>query len=178
MQLPSLNNMTKTGATMLGLCCLAVAALAAEGYLIYQEVEKGRATYAELLSVETQKQNAVTMRETADAVAAPSSTIERYFVTPDTVSRVIEDLERLAEVAQVGFAMTGAEVVTEGGPRLELSFAASGSFVALHRFMLLAGHMPYAVQFTSAQLERGGAPAGEWQGQFAASIISFVVDQQ
>lgn len=155
---------------MLTAIAVMIGVAAAGAYLVWQEYEQAMTAQRAYYQAKHEQEAAEATAATVANLAQELSAINSYFVNPDTVSRVIEDLEKLAATTRVEFALAEAAIV-ESGPEVQLSFAARGSFGNLTKLVGLISTMPYAIRVSGAELGQIGP--GQWQGQFSLRVTSF-----
>jgi len=150
-----------------------IGAVAVTAWLLRREVLTLRAVGLESRRLEAREaaveaSRRLPGRQTGGGLNADRAAVTAYFLGADSLSELIEFLEKLAAARGVKLALTGAALAQGGGPSAgragesaRLTLSAEAPFPRLFQFLAQVDAAPYLVSFEQAAF---GAGEKSWRG--------------
>lgn len=112
------------------------------------------------------------LEETLEKVKSNDEKIRSIFIKENTVVDFIEDLESLAERANVDLLIKGVRFEGDKDPKPLFTLNVVGSFEDVYRYYVLLENMPYKISFVRASLEKSSESL-VWKSLLEFKILSF-----
>ena len=143
-----------------------IGAVAVTAWLLRREVLTLRTVGLELERLEAREaaveaSRRLPGRQTGGGLIADRAAVTAYFPSADSLSELIEFLEKLAAARGVKLTLTGAALAQSGGESARLTLSAEAPFPRLFQFLAQVDAAPYLVSFEQAAF---GAGEKSWRG--------------
>ncbi len=163
--MPEVNKQMRSGSLSLilvvGSAAVGLILLAGALFFLAREAREVIALSTELITIEKKKENFELLKRSSEQTAPGRAKMAAYFIdgnNPVALADFIKQLEAVGREAKVVSAINGTSATTiNDQPALQLSLAASGTFVNIFRFLHLLENLPYRFEFTEASFALGGS---------------------
>ena len=108
----------------------------------------------ELQTTSYQRDQMKSLARSIKLIGAEKTELENHFVSSSDAVLFLDTIEKSA--GKVGVATEVASVDIVKDEELSISLKAAGTFEALYKFLTLLENSPYQVEFTSADIKKGG----------------------
>lgn len=173
------NNKRKLNGGWLAVLLLVVllGILIVLAYLLSVKVNKLKDVEKTILMFNFKEKNFDSLQDSVANFGEEKKIVEDYFVTDETLTIFIEQLEGLASSANVALEITNAAMTSGANPVMRLDFTAEASFPRLFQFASLVDSLPYALDLTQASFfqnngEEKEKEKGSWKGVFGLNLVT------
>ena len=148
-------------------------------FFFFQNATSANNQKAELTGIEwqaeTSKRDEITTLDHSILVIGDERTaLETHFAQSSDVVPFLDTMEGLAVQAGAKAQVTSATVSASATPILSIGMKATGSFSSLYQFLSLLENSPYALEFTSMDIQKETASGTVWDLNVNMNLLSFV----